>query len=221
MKNIAAPDLPTLVEQLEGALIDAVEMTWHKPFTIALSGGSTPKILYQSLAQTPLSDWAKVELFFGDERPVPKEHPESNYGMVKKALLDQLGDVKVIAHPMPAEQGDAASYEQVIRSRVKEVRDGMPVLDLVLLGVGPDGHTASIFPGSPLLEEKTKLVAMNENPKRMSITLPLINAAKRVWIIAAGPEKKGIVERVQGKSGDLPIQKVRPTDGELVWWVAP
>jgi 6-phosphogluconolactonase len=220
MKNIVCPDLPTLVEELEGALIDAIEMTGHKPFSIALSGGTTPKVLYQSLAMTPLIEWPKVELFFGDERPVPYDHPESNFGMVKKALLDELGPAKVIAHPMPAEAGDTAAYEQLIRSRVKQERDGVPVLDLVLLGVGADGHTASLFPGSANLAETKKLVAMNESPRRMTITLPLINAAKRVWIIAAGPEKKAILERVQGKSGDLPIQKVRPDEGELVWWVS-
>lgn len=220
MKNIVCPDLPTLVETVEGALIDAIDMTWHTPFSLALSGGSTPKWLYQSLAMTPLIDWKKVELFFGDERPVPPEHADSNYGMVKKALLDELGQVKVITHPMPAAQGDTEAYEQLLRSRVKEARNGIPVLDLVLLGVGADGHTASLFPGSPVLDEKSRLVAMNENPKRMTLTLPLINAAKRVWVIAAGPEKKAIVERAQ-LPGDLPIQRVRPTDGELVWWVAP
>lgn len=103
---------------------------------------------------------------------------------------------------------------------MKEQRDGIPVFDLILLGVGSDGHTASLFPGSPVLEEKSRLVAMNEDPRRMTHTLPLINAAKRVWIIAAGPEKKAIIERVQGKTGELPIQRVRPTAGELVWWVA-
>ena len=220
MKNIVCDSLASLVEQLEGALIDAVEMTWHSPFCLALSGGSTPKVLYSSLATTALIDWPKVELFFGDERAVPLDHPDSNYGMVKKALLDELGQVKVACNPMPAEQGDAAGYERLIRSRVKEVRDGVPVLDLVLLGVGADGHTASLFPGAPTLDEKSALVAMNENPKRMTITLPLINAAKRVWILAAGPEKKAILERVMGKPGDLPIQRVQPTNGELVWWVS-
>ncbi len=221
MKNIVAPDLAALVEQIEGALIDAVGMTWHTPFALALSGGSTPKKLYESLATTALIEWPKLELFFGDERPVPADHPESNFGMVKKALLDALHPPRPIAHPMAAEAGDAAAYEALIRSRVKELHEGIPVLDLVLLGVGADGHTASLFPGSPLLNETTRLVAMSEAPKRMTITLPLINAAKRVWIIAAGPEKKAIVEKVQGKPGDLPIQRVRPTHGELVWWTAP
>jgi 6-phosphogluconolactonase len=220
MKNIVAPDLPTLVEQVEGALIDAIGMTWHTPFAMALSGGSTPKLLYQSLATTALIEWPKLELFFGDERPVPADHPESNFGMVKGALLDSLAPPKPVVHPMRAEQGEAEAYERLIRERVKEVRNGIPVLDLVLLGVGADGHTASLFPGSPLLEETQRLVAMNDEPRRMTITLPLINAAKRVWIIAAGPEKEAIVEKVQGISGPLPIQRVRPTDGELVWWVS-
>lgn len=215
--NVSCPNLPALVEQLEGAIVDAIEMTWHSPFSMALSGGSTPKLLYQSLATSPLIEWPKVELFFGDERAVPPEHPDSNFGMVKKALLDE---VKVLAHPMKAEQGEAEAYEALIRSRVKEVRDGVPVLDLVLLGLGTDGHTASLFPGTPALEETKRLVVMNAPPKRMTITFPLINAAKRVWIVAAGPEKKEIVERARSGEGGLPIQQVRPEHGELVWWVS-
>lgn len=214
MKIITAADLKELVELVEGALIDAIEMTWHKPFTLALSGGNTPKLLYQSLAMTPLIDWPKVELFFGDERAVPADHPDSNFGMVKAALLDH---VRVTAHPMSAEQGEVTSYENLLRARVKEQKDGVPVLDLVLLGIGNDGHTASLFPGSPVLDETSRLVAMNPEPKRMTFTLPLINAAKRVWILA-GPDKKDIVAKTMGKPGDLPIQRLRP-DGELVWWV--
>lgn len=215
--NISCPNLPALVEQLEGAIIDAIEMTWHTPFTMALSGGSTPKALYQSMAMSPLIEWPKVELFFGDERAVPPEHADSNFRMVKKALLDE---VKVLAHPMKAEQGEADAYEALIRSRVKEVKNGIPVLDLVLLGLGTDGHTASLFPGTSGLTEKQKLVVMNEPPRRMTITFPLINNAKRVWIVAAGPEKKAIVERARAGGSDLPIHQVRPTHGELVWWVS-
>ncbi len=218
MKHITCADLTTLVEEVEGALIDAIGMTGHTPFSIALSGGATPRLLYQSLAMTPLIEWAKVELFFGDERPVPPEDPESNFGMVKAALLDH---VKVLAHPMRAAQGEAEAYEALIRARVPQVRDGVPVLDLVLLGLGADGHTASLFPNTPALGETAKLVVMNAPPQRMTITLPLINAAKRVWILAAGAGKKEIVERAKGAASGLPVQQVRPTHGELVWWVAP
>lgn len=220
MRTIVCPDPAALVEEVSGALIDAIGLTSHAPFTLALSGGSTPRHLYQSLAASPLIDWSRVELFFGDEREVPLTHPDSNFRMVKEALLNQ---VTVLAHRMKADEGDAAGYEQVLRSRVKPQRDGVPVLDLVLLGVGPDGHTASLFPGSPELTERTALVVPTAQPhlgtRRMTITLPLINAARRVWILAAGAEKRAILKKVKGVPGDLPIQQVSPTAGELVWWV--
>ena len=136
---------------------------------------------------------------------MPPDHADSNYRMVKEALLDH---VKVTAHRMRAEEGDAAAYEQLVRAR-------MP-LDLVLLGLGNDGHTASLFPGGSAVEETSRLVVMNDTPRRMSLTLPLINAAKRVWILA-GADKADIVARTKGVPGPLPIQRVQPT-GELVWW---
>lgn len=208
MKSIVCRSAAELVDQVESAFIDVVEMTGHTPVSIALSGGSTPKALYESLALSPLIDWKKVELFFGDERPVPPDHADSNYRMVKQALLDH---VKVVAHRMPADTGDAAAYEQLLRTRLK----GQP-LDLVLLGIGNDGHTASLFPGGSAVGETQRWVVMNDTPQRMSMTLPLINAAKRVWILA-GADKAGIVARTRGLAGPLPIQQVRPA-GELVWW---
>lgn len=192
------------LEDVETALVDAIEMTDHAPFRIALSGGSTPKALYRSLALSPLIDWKKVELFFGDERPVPPDHADSNYRMVKEALLDH---VKVVAHRMPADVGDAEAYARVL---------GDAPLDLVLLGLGADGHTASLFPGGSAVEETTKRVVMNDAPPRMSITLPVINAAKRVWVLV-GPGKEDIVARTMGVPGPLPIQRVAPA-GEYVWW---
>lgn len=191
------------IDDVETALVDALELAQHAPFTIALSGGSTPKALYRSLAQSPLIDWKKVELFFGDERPVPPDHADSNYRMVKEALLDH---VKVQAHRMPADTGDAAAYARLLPA----------VFDLVLLGIGQDGHTASLFPGGSALEETEARVVMNDAPQRMTITLPVINAAKRVWILA-GPEKAHIVAQTRDVPGPLPIQRVRPA-GELVWW---
>ena len=220
MKTIVCATPAELVEEVTGALIDAIGLTSHLPFALALSGGSTPKQLYQSLATTPLVDWSRVELFFGDERAVPPTHADSNFRMVKQALLEH---VPVVTHPMKAEEGAAADYEQLLRSRIKQTRDGVPVLDLVLLGVGPDGHTASLFPGSPELHETKALVVMDAEPhlgtRRMTITLPLINAARRVWILAAGAEKAAILGKVKGVAGELPIQKVNPSDGELVWWL--
>ncbi len=208
MKRIACASAQALVEEVEGALIDAIDMTGHAPFTIALSGGSTPKALYRALALSPLIDWKKVELFFGDERPVPPDHADANFKMVKDALLDH---VKVQAHRMPADTGDAAAYEQLLRARLK---DG--IFDLVLLGLGNDGHTASLFPGGSAVDETQRWVVMNDAPARMSITLPVINAAKRVWVLV-GADKADIVARTAGVPGPLPIQRVAPA-GELVWW---
>jgi 6-phosphogluconolactonase len=186
---------------------------------LALSGGSTPKRLYQAMAQSPLFDWTRIEMFFGDERAWPPDHAESNYRMAKEAFAG----VNVQLHRMEAERGDAAGYQRLLRSRLPSGADGVPVFDLVLLGMGPDGHTASLFPDSPELEEKALSVTMTAEPhlgvRRMTITLPVINAAKKVWILAAGAEKADMVARVKGLEGPLPIQRVRPTSGELRWWL--
>ena len=212
-------NLDALVEEVCGALADAVELSAHRPFTLALSGGSTPKRLYQAMAKSPLFDWSQLELFFGDERAVPPDHADSNYRMAKEALLG----VPARLHRMEAERGDAEGYEQLLRSRLAAGSGGVPAFDLVLLGVGPDGHTASLFPGAPELDETARLVTMTQQPhlgvRRMSITLPVINAARRVWVLAAGAEKADVVARVKGIDGPLPIQRVRPQGGELRWWL--
>jgi 6-phosphogluconolactonase len=177
------------------------------PFTIALSGGSTPKKLYERL-ELP---WDKVELFFGDERSVPPDHPDSNYGMVKKALLDRSG---ATAHRMRAEAGGAEGYEVLLRRKLS------PAFDLVLLGMGTDGHTASLFPGTRALDEETRWVVMNEVPqldtRRMTITFPVINAAARVWILACGADKRPVLQKLAA-GADFPIARVRAA--ETLWWL--
>jgi 6-phosphogluconolactonase len=196
--------------------------------SVALSGGGTPQRLYETLAAPPYRDaipWPRVELFFGDERAVPPEHPESNYGMVRRALLEPLG---IEAHRMVAERGAATAYEQLIAARVEARRDGFPVFDLVLLGIGPDGHTASLFPGTAAVDEAKRWVVMNEVPQkqtsRMTLTFPVINRARRVWILATGAEKEEIVATCLGAARDdqtlhrWPITGVHP-DGELIWWL--
>lgn len=197
------------------------------PFSIALSGGSTPKRLYELLAAPPRRDqirWDAVELFFGDERAVPPEHPDSNYGMAKRALLDH---VPVRAHRMAAERDDAAGYAQILGDRIAKRRDGVPVLDVVLLGMGEDGHTASLFPGTKALAERSKWVVMNEVPqlhtRRMTVTYPVLNAAERVWALIAGAGKRPVVAECLAAAprGETPypILGVRPTAGELVWFL--
>ncbi len=197
-------------------------------FSLALAGGSTPKRLYELLAEPPFRDgisWDAVEIFFGDERSVPPEHPDSNYGMAHRALLSK---VPVAAHRMVAESGEADAYERLVRERVAEKRDGMPAFDLILLGMGKDGHTASLFPGTAALQETGRLVVMNDVPqmqtRRMTFTYPLINAAKRVWVLVPGADKREkVAECVSAlkKPGErpYPVTGVRPAHGELVWWL--
>jgi len=199
------------------------------PFTVALAGGSTPKRLYELLAGEPYVTrvrWAAVEFFFGDERAVPPEHPDSNYGMARRALLDHVPSV---AHRMVAEGDDVRGYARLLSERIAERRDGVPVLDLVLLGMGEDGHTASLFPGTAALAEHTRWVVMNDVPqlqtRRMTLTYPMLNAAERVWILIAGAGKRAMVTEcltAAARSDDpppRPILGVRPTDGELIWFL--
>ncbi len=221
-----AADLARAVgEELQALAAAADEMTLF----VALSGGSTPKGLYQLLARPPLVEavrWDRFEFFFSDERAVPPDHPESNYGMVHGALLSK---VKGVAHRMRAESGAAEDYERLVMERVSERRGGVPVLDLVLLGMGDDGHTASLFPGTSALRERKRLVVMNEVPRlktrRMTFTYPLINAARRVWVLAPGVAKRDIVARClvareqNGCQEQFPVVGARPTDGELIWWL--
>lgn len=185
----------------------------HRPFCVALAGGSTPRRLYERLTLP----WAEVELFFGDERAVPPDHPDSNWGMVKAALLDRSG---VRAHRMRAEAGAAGEYESVLKSRVRQDR-GWPRFDLVILGVGTDGHTASLFPGTAALAEARRWVVMNDVPqlgaRRMTLTFPVLNAARRIWILCSGADKRPVVEQLAA-GARLPVSRIDP-DGELCWWL--
>lgn len=199
------------------------------PRTVALSGGSTPKRLYEVLAKPPFREsvrWNRLEVFFGDERSVPPDHEDSNYRMAQEALLSH---VPVQVHRMQAEAGEADAYERLVRERIAETRDGIPVFDLILLGMGGDGHTASLFPGTAALEERNRLVVMNEVPqmktRRMTFTYPLINAARRVWVLVPGADKrdrvKECLDALARATGErpYPIVGVQPTHGELIWWL--
>ncbi len=194
---------------------------------IALSGGSTPKALYETLAGQAFRervDWSRVELFFSDERSVPPDDPESNYGLAARTLLTAVKPAAV--HRMVAESGDAEGYERLVHERVGRRRDGIPIFDLVFLGMGDDGHTASLFPGTRALEERQRLVVMNDVPqkqtRRMTFTYPLIDAADRVWVLIAGADKHAMVARCREARarGDRPVPVLRVSPaGELVWWL--
>jgi 6-phosphogluconolactonase len=209
-------------------------------FTVALSGGSTPKALYSLLA-TNYADfvWNRVFLFFGDERHVPPTDPESNYRMVNEALLTKITIPSENVFRVAAENPDAAAAASDYESRLRrffelrpetrpeirpEGRPGeIPRFDLILLGMGPDGHTASLFPDSPALDEQSRLVVANWvakfNTHRITFTFPVLNNAAEVMFLASGPDKADMLRQVlEGTSTPpLPSQRVQPSDGKLLW----
>jgi 6-phosphogluconolactonase len=200
---------------------------------LALSGGSTPRLVYPLLASRPRIDsvdWSRVEFFWGDERAVPPDHPDSNFGLARTLLLDHLTAVRPASvHRMPADVPDpdaaAARYEAEL-GRASGVRPGTsdrPRFDLIWLGMGPDGHTASLFPGARTLAEPRRWVLPATAPKasavagRMTFTLPLINAARAVMFVVAGADKAEALRSVRSGARDLPAARVRATS--TLWLV--
>lgn len=179
---------------------------------VALSGGSTPKALYQRLGPDDLP-WFRVELFFGDERKVPLEDERSNWRMVYEALLSRF---QVRNHPLE----DAQAYDALLRDRLGP----SGAFDLMLLGMGEDGHTASLFPGSPALDERERWVVeapgVAPAPVRLTVTPPVIRAAKRIYVLVGGAGKAGVLREVlEGPRGRYPVQRVLDAPGEVVWLV--
>ena len=196
--------------------------------TVALAGGTTPHALYQELAAHVFDadvPWDRVEVFFGDERDVPHDHVESNYHMTQRSLLDHVPVTPDRIHPMPADADDlaaaAADYEQTIRRILPADPDGAPQFDLILLGMGGDGHTASLFPRTEALDEAEALVVSQHVPvlgrQRMTLTFPLINAARHVIFLITGDDKAeavaGLVGEDPGLQAELPAARVRLANG--------
>lgn len=204
----------------------------HGVCRLALAGGTTPYLLYVKLAKKFPRDevpWSNAQVFFGDERDVPQDHSESNYGMAQRTLLDNLPIEPGQVHPMPADAPDlqvaAADYEQRIRNIVPAGDGGVPRFDLILLGMGADGHTASLFPYTEALDEADRLVLSCFVPvlgrNRMTFTFPLINAARHVIVLVTGSDKADAIFRVLGDDdaakADLPAARIAPAEGALIW----
>ncbi len=172
------------------------------PRTVALAGGRTPRALYERLALLPYP-WGEVEVFFGDERCVPPDHPASNYRMAREALLDRVG---ARVHPMVG--CDPEAYERELAS---VFGPGPPRFDLVLLGLGEEGHTASLFPGDPALEVSDRWVVLVRGPDhlRMTLTLPVLSAARVALFLVAGSAKRGALAGLLAGAADLPAARVR------------
>jgi 6-phosphogluconolactonase len=177
---------------------------------LCLAGGRTPEPVYRQLASASSIDWTRVDVFFGDERAVPPDHPDSNYLMVNRVLLSRVPVPAGQVHRMEAERSDrqaaALDYERLLP----------PQLDILVLGMGPDGHTASLFPGSAALDQRQRLVlpviGAKPPPERLTITPPVIEAARRVAVIATGGDKAVMVARaIEGPLApkDVPVQLAR------------
>ena len=217
-------------EEVLRAAKEAVEQRGR--FTIALSGGSTPKNLFNLLATNARTvlPWDRTFFFWGDERHVPPTDPDSNYHMAEETMLSKIPVAAGNVFRMAAENPDAAAaaeaYEQTLRKFFALETGQFPRFDLILLGMGPDGHTASLFPGTAALQEKSRLVVANWVEKlkasRLSLTLPVLNAAACVTFLVSGMDKAAALHAVL--EGDAPGEQypsklIRPVDGKLIWLV--
>jgi 6-phosphogluconolactonase len=202
-------------------------------FTIALSGGSTPNSLFNLLATNARSvlPWDRTFFFWGDERHVPPTDPDSNYRMAYETMLSKIPVAAGNVFRMPAENPDADSaareYEATLRKFFQMEPGQVPIFDLILLGMGPDGHTASLFPGTAGLQEKSRLVIANWVEKlktsRLTLTLPVLNAARCVAFLVSGTDKAAVLRTVledeDAPAEQYPSKLVRPNNGRLVWLV--
>lgn len=208
-------------------------------FTIALSGGNTPKPVYRLLAQEPRIDWDRVHVFWGDDRHVPPNHPDSNFGMAMDTLLSKISIPLDNVHRMRTEKPDAQrvaeEYAWTLRSAfdLDDIGDigetEWPRFDLVLMGLGADGHTASLFPGSEAVRERSRLViapwVSSLGTFRITLTAPVFNHAALALFLVSGEEKAEALRAVlEGMEGDyqpdrVPAQVVRPEEGKLLWLV--
>ena len=187
---------------------------------LSLCGGNTPRPIYEALSKEDI-DWANLELTFGDERCVPPEHEDSNFRMAYEALISKvpINESDVIRIKGELDPNSAAVDCEV--ELKKRSPNTMYEHDLLLLGMGEDGHTASLFPETAALNENKRWVIENHIPQmncnRITLTYPLINASKRILILVTGEEKKKLVRGILSGESDFPISKVRPSDGKVTW----
>jgi 6-phosphogluconolactonase len=195
-------------------------------FAVAVSGGTGPKKLFALLAQPPYSkavDWSRVHVFYADERYVPHDHADSNHALAKETLLDHVPIPPSHLHPMPTDEARpeaaAAAYEKTLAGFLA---GGEARMDLLLLGMGPDGHTASLFPGRP--DFPGWVAAVHDSPKppptRLTLTLDFINQSREILFLVSGADKTAAVRRVLGSadgSEPLPAARVAALDGKTVW----
>jgi 6-phosphogluconolactonase len=223
------------------ALIEAAARRWlaladgaiaaRGRFHVALSGGGTPRTLYRRLAQSPFAErvgWDRVHVYFSDERTVPPDHEDSNYRMAKEALLDHVAIPATQIHRMEGESLDphaaAAKYTRILTKNLPLSSQGVAQFDLLMLGLGQDGHVASLFPATPVLHERARLVEAVHVEKlqtwRITLTLPMIDHARQVMVLVSGADKAAILRDVftTRRTPPYPVQLINP-QGALEWYL--
>lgn len=199
---------------------------------VALAGGNTPRLFYETLTVEPfvsMINWSRVHLFWGDERCVPPEDEQSNYRMAREALIDRISIPAGNVHRIRGEaepQREARRYEAEVRQYVPAGRGSLPQLDWIFLGMGEDGHTASLFPESALLAQVGTVCAVADHPqtgqKRITMTLPVINNARRIAFLVTGDAKRPLVEKIAAGRPEViafPAARVVPHDGVVEWYI--
>jgi 6-phosphogluconolactonase len=222
------PDPLTLAHHAAKWMTQAALAT-QGPFRVSLSGGSTPKTLYELLASDEfraLFPWPRVHWYWGDERFVPYDHPDSNYRMTREAMLAKAPAPAQNIHPIPTNgtpEDAAQRYERTLQEAygATTLDPQRALFDITLLGLGPDGHTASLLPGEPVLNERDRWVAAVSQGRpevRITMTYPVIESSRRVAFLVAGREKAEIFSAIRTGNSQVPAARVRPV-GELFWFV--
>lgn len=221
------PDLAALIERSLSITLAKIQTAIESRglCTIALSGGSTPKPLYEAIAAQQLP-WDKIHVFWGDERYVPPDHPDSNQLMARRAWLDSVDIPAQNIHPMPTDDADPADAARKYESHLAEFfnlkRGEFPALDVILLGMGDDGHTASLFPHTEALQVRDRLITVGskDGQPRITFTAPTINHGRCVMFVVAGANKRPALAEIFAPEADelsYPSRLVQP-QGEL-WWL--
>lgn len=222
------PDPPTLARHV-AEWMTATARSGARPFRVSLSGGSTPKALFGLLASDEFRGrvpWPEVAWYWGDERFVPHDHPDSNYRMTREAMLDRVPVPPGNVHPIPTDgrpEDAARRYEVTLQTAygATVLDPARPLFDVTLLGLGPDGHTASLLPGEPVLEERARWVAAVSHGRpevRITLTYPAIDSSRHVAFLVTGREKAAIFRAIRSGDRRAPAARVRPC-GEIVWFV--
>jgi 6-phosphogluconolactonase len=227
--NVVTFPTPAALAEHVAQWMTAAALAATNVFRISLSGGSTPKALYTLLAEQPhlgRFPWPRVHWYWGDERFVPHDHPESNYRMARDAMLARAPVPLENIHPVPVDGAPdeaAHRYERILQADYgsRRLAPTKPMFDITLLGLGADGHTASLLPGEPILEERTRWVEAVSHGRpevRITMTYPVIESSRHVAFLVTGREKAEVFREIRAGNSKVPAALVKPV-GELTWFV--